>query len=120
MDVILVAAGIMAWIIIALVVIGSFTTGFGSGMMSVLFAVSSATVAGIYTYDNFRQLDEPRPNTTYEVKSRTTGSSGEILVLYDLNSKRNRLAELKQYPPEGFQESKMTDGQIVLVPIPKK
>jgi hypothetical protein len=91
---------------------------FDVGFIGFVLLVVGAVCMSYIVYKNYGTLTELDTGTSYAIRANV--GFGKALVLYDLSAKRNRLAEIKQYPPDTHKESKMADGEIILVPDPTK
>ncbi len=102
------------------VFLGFAFAGVKEDKLSLFSIFVGVLLIGYSVYCSYGPLDVLDEDVSYIVKARVSDTSGETLILYDLSSKRNRLAELKQYPPPGFKELKTMDGQNMLSSTTKK
>lgn len=90
------------------------------GVAAMLFFLATLFFLSSASYNAFRQgvLAERtlNPIHNYIVKAKKDDRSGMPLLVYDMVDKKDRVIDLKGYPPEEFSEVLTADGKIMLVP----
>ncbi|KKW07977.1 MAG: hypothetical protein UY42_C0002G0026 [Parcubacteria group bacterium GW2011_GWA2_49_16] len=86
------------------------------GVIGVGFMAMSLLFAKVH-FGTLHSLD----GESFIVRAQTLDDAAKkAFVLYDLKDKRNRLAELDKYPPDGYREVKTSEGVTMIIPIPVK